>query len=422
MMQQRTGQPAGARSRAGGCRAAAAAAAAAAPAAARTAGARRRRQGAWCARCRRDGDDRVGRAQGARRSARATASRGPRSSSTCRADEVRLRACSLRTCIRRLTVSCRPHAASAIAAMSSAHRHLQVPLPGLRRAGGVESGQGAARVPVLRHRGAVRVQARHRPDQELDLEGAARATDDQRGWQAEKRSVQCHSCKAVMVFDPTRVGQNCEFCGSPALVDYDGDQGADPPASLLPFRGEAQVRDRCASGSRASGWRRQAQAQALVDTCTASTSRTGRSTRVCTARGAPRRATTTTRRDVPRQPGPNANAPGAARALGERPGTSTHFFDDNCARHQGVRHDLLTEDRAVPDAGPGAVRRRYALGLVVEQYQIVLFDAAERSIQQMRGALQAMCAQEMPGDTYRNLEMSPTCSARTFKHVLVPCG
>ena len=51
--------------------------------------------------------------------------------------------------------------------------------------------------------------------QELDLVRTLRELpDDQRGWQAEKRSVQCQSCRAVMVFDATRVGQNCEVCGS----------------------------------------------------------------------------------------------------------------------------------------------------------------------------------------------------------------
>ena len=40
--------------------------------------------------------------------------------------------------------------------------------------------------------------------------------DEARGWLAEKRTVQCQSCKAVSVFDPERVGQNCGFCGSPS--------------------------------------------------------------------------------------------------------------------------------------------------------------------------------------------------------------
>ena len=57
--------------------------------------------------------------------------------------------------------------------------------------------------------------------EELDLAKALRELpDEERGWQAEKRTVQCQSCKAVSVFDPERVGQNCDFCGSPALVDY----------------------------------------------------------------------------------------------------------------------------------------------------------------------------------------------------------
>ncbi len=57
---------------------------------------------------------------------------------------------------------------------------------------------------------------------EIDLVSTLRDMPDElRGWQAEKRSVRCRSCKAISVFDPGRVGQNCEFCGSPALVDYD---------------------------------------------------------------------------------------------------------------------------------------------------------------------------------------------------------
>jgi len=31
-----------------------------------------------------------------------------------------------------------------------------------------------------------------------------------------------------------------------------------------------------------------------------------------------------------------------------------------------------------------------------------------------------MCAAEIPGDTYRNLQIHPVYSGRTFKHILVP--
>ena len=56
--------------------------------------------------------------------------------------------------------------------------------------------------------------------------------------------MQCQSCQAVMVFDPARVGQNCEFCGSPALVDYDEIKAPIRPQGVLPFRIDAdRVRD-----------------------------------------------------------------------------------------------------------------------------------------------------------------------------------
>ncbi len=60
-----------------------------------------------------------------------------------------------------------------------------------------------------------------------------------------------------MVYDPARVGQNCEFCGSPALVDYQEIKAPIRPQSLLPFKvTDTQVRDAIrrwyagASGSR----------------------------------------------------------------------------------------------------------------------------------------------------------------------------
>jgi hypothetical protein len=38
----------------------------------------------------------------------------------------------------------------------------------------------------------------------------------------------------------------------------------------------------------------------------------------------------------------------------------------------------------------------------------------------MKRKLYDMCAGQVPGDTHRNLEIFPTFSGRTFKHVLVP--
>jgi hypothetical protein len=79
---------------------------------------------------------------------------------------------------------------------------------------------------------------------ELDLVTSSQLPDEERGWKTERRSVQCQSCKAVMVYDPARIGQNCEFCGSPALVDYQELKSPIRPQSVLPFKvSQNDVRD-----------------------------------------------------------------------------------------------------------------------------------------------------------------------------------
>src|SRR5437867_4085475 len=80
---------------------------------------------------------------------------------------------------------------------------------------------------------------------EHDLVAALRQIpDDRRGWQAKKISVRCQSCQAISVFDETRVGQRCDFCGSSALVPYEEIKDAFRPESLLPMRiSETMVRD-----------------------------------------------------------------------------------------------------------------------------------------------------------------------------------
>ncbi len=158
--------------------------------------------------------------------------------------------------------------------------------------------------------------------EEIDLVKALRELpDDLRGWHTERRSVRCQSCRAVMVFDPARVGQNCEFCGSPALVDYSETKAPITPQSLLPFKvTQPQVREQirrwCASKWFAPG---KLKSRALVDTVhgiylpVLDLRRTGR---VPMARRG--RSLLLHDRNVSRQQRAHSDAAGAARALGAR--------------------------------------------------------------------------------------------------------
>jgi hypothetical protein len=260
---------------------------------------------------------------------------------------------------------------------------------------------------------------------ELDLVKTLRELpDDQRGWLAEKRTVQCQSCKAVSVFDPTRVGQNCDFCGSPSLVDYQEIKAPIRPQSLLPFKvTESQVREQIRKWY-ASKWLApgKLKSKALVDrvhgiyipywTFDAHV--------VCpwTADAGHYYYTSETHRD-----NQGRTQTRQVRHVRWEPahGEVRHFFDDEpIPGTQGVSHALLKQVEPFPTQELVPYDIAFLSGFVVEHYQIVLVDAAERSQQSMIEQVRSMCAAQIPGDTYRNLEIHPTFSGRTFKHVLVP--
>jgi predicted RNA-binding Zn-ribbon protein involved in translation (DUF1610 family) len=260
---------------------------------------------------------------------------------------------------------------------------------------------------------------------ELDLARALRELpEDARGWQTARRSVQCQSCKAVMVFDPARVGQNCEFCGSPALVSYDEIKAPISPSGVLPFRVDTStVRDNIRGWWRSKWlapsrlWR-----TALVDTVKSLyipywtfdarvhcpwVAEAGHyyyvPVAVTDSKG--RRVVTQERR-VRWEP--------AA-------GVVDHFFDDEpVPGTQGLPLDLLAQVQPFPTQEVVPYDTAFLAGHVVEHYRVVLFDAAQRSVDQMQAALMQLCARQIPGDTYRNLQINPEFSGRTFKHVLVP--
>jgi hypothetical protein len=260
--------------------------------------------------------------------------------------------------------------------------------------------------------------------EELDLAKALRdLPDEERGWQAEKRTVQCQSCKAVSVFDPERVGQNCDFCGSPALVDYKEIKAPIRPQSLLPFVvTDTQVREQIRQWY-ASKWLapNKLKSRALVDrvhgvyipywTFDAHV--------VCpwTAEAGHYYYTTETYREGGQTRTRQVRHVRWVPASGE----ITHFFDDEpVPGTRGVSHSLLAQVEPFPTSELKPYDTAFLSGFVVEHYQIVLFDAAQRSQEAMTQKLYQMCASQIPGDTYRNLQIHPTFSGQTFKHILVP--
>jgi hypothetical protein len=260
---------------------------------------------------------------------------------------------------------------------------------------------------------------------ELDLAAALRAVPDQdRGWLAEKRSVQCQSCKAVSVFDPDRVGQNCDFCGSPSLVPYDEIKAPIRPESLLPFKvTDSEVREQIRRWY-ASKWLapNSLRRKALVDrvhgvyipywTFDAHV--------VCPWQADAGHYYYTTEQYRDNQ---GRQQTRQVRHVRWEPasGQVRHFFDDEpVAGTRGVSESLLREIEPFPTNELVPYNTAFLSGFVVEHYQVVLPLAADHSETQMTRKLYDMCAAAVPGDTHRNLQITPSFSGRTFKHILVP--
>jgi hypothetical protein len=260
---------------------------------------------------------------------------------------------------------------------------------------------------------------------EHDLVKALRELPDaERGWLAEKRTVQCQSCKAVSVFDASRTGQNCDFCGSPSLLDYNEIKAPIRPQGVVPFKiDQGRVRE---------DMRRWFKGRWLAPNNLGSRALVDRvhgiyvpywtfdAKAVCpwTAEAGHYYYTTESYRDSK-----GRSQTRQVRHVRWEPaaGTVEHFFDDEpvCGTH-GLRHDLVKKIEPFPTSEAAGYDTAYLSGFVVEHYQIVLFDAAEHAQQSMTAQLRQMASGQVPGDTQRNLQIHPDFSGRTFKHILVP--
>ncbi len=261
--------------------------------------------------------------------------------------------------------------------------------------------------------------------QELDLVSALRSIpDEDRGWQTDRRSVQCQSCKAVMVYDPARVGQNCEFCGSPALVDYQEIKSPIRPQSLLPFKvTAAQIRESMRSWY-AGRWFAPGKLKrlALVDQVKGLYIPywTFDAQAEC-----PWRAEAGYYYYVQESYTDNQGKRQTRQVRKVRwepaSGHVSHFFDDQpVPGSRGIDAGLLRGIEPFPTKELVPYDTAFLSGFVVEHYQVVLLDAAKQGRERMNAELRTLCSARVPGDTQRNLEIFPTYSGETFKHILVP--
>jgi ribosomal protein S27E len=260
---------------------------------------------------------------------------------------------------------------------------------------------------------------------EHDLVSALRGIpDSQRGWQAKKISVRCQSCQAISVFDPGRVSQRCEFCGSTALVPYEEIKEAFSPESLLPMKvGETQVREsiRRWYGTRwfaPNKLKRAALTDIVKGLYIPYWTFDAQVHADWTAESGYYYYVTETYRDSDGQ-----TKTRQVQKIRWQPssGSLDHFFDDELvSASRGVQPDMLRRVEPFPTKELTPYKPGYLSGWVVERYQIDLVAAAKAARDEMEAETERMCAAEVPGDTHRNLNVETDYSGQTFKHILVP--
>lgn len=239
-----------------------------------------------------------------------------------------------------------------------------------------------------------------------------------------KRQVECSNCHAVLLRDGSTVAQHCDFCGSPELLSYEDIGSPLQPESLMPARISKEDAYHAIKKFLASKWfaPNDLKRRNLID----------RIHRVYipywtfdAAAECPWTADSGTYYyvTVQRRGSDGKMHSSRERRTRWRPASghiSTWFDDIFVSASKGLEPKILSKLEPYPSKELVPYETRYVSGWQVEQYQVPLLDAARLGFGTMEALLRESCGREVPGDTYRNLQIRPTYSRKTFKHILVP--
>ena len=235
--------------------------------------------------------------------------------------------------------------------------------------------------------------------------------------------VKCQSCQAISSFEPNRVAQNCQFCGSAALVAYKDVGEVIRPESLLPMKvSESKVREdvRRWYGSRwfaPNALGEKAMTDTLRGLYVPYWTFDAKVHASWSAESGTYYYTTETYTENGQRRTRQVQHTRWTTAAGDL----EHFFDDQLiCGSKGVHPKLLRQVEPYPTKEALPYDTGYLAGFVVERYQIDLGTASQTSRASMERQVEGLCAQAVPGDTYRNLQTNQQYSAQTFKHVLAP--
>lgn len=268
---------------------------------------------------------------------------------------------------------------------------------------------------------------------EYDLQAALKemlATPQQMGYGDGKRSIKCESCGAVNTVDANVVSTECAFCGSNQVVPQEQVAQVIKPETLLPFQVDQAKAVTLFRGWLGRGFFRPTPVKQIAKQAEAKLQGVYLPFWTFDAH-----ASSWWQADAgyfyyvtetywaTDEKGRRAQRSRQVQKIRWEPASGSlqlHFDDALVPATSSVERDMLEriypfDTKSLVPYEPG-----FLSGWGAEAYTVELTEGWNTAQQILEGWVRQACAQQVPGDTHRNLRVKTAFSNMTYKHVLFP--
>jgi len=265
--------------------------------------------------------------------------------------------------------------------------------------------------------------------EEHDLSEGLRIADKPEGWGTETRSFKCGSCSATISVEPNLSATVCPFCGSHHVLEQEQSSRVLKPESLVPFQIDQKVAIEKFRSWLGRGWFRPNEVKRIAQNADARVQGiyipfwTFDAQTYSKWHAEAGYYYYVTEQYTVTVDGKRQTQTRQVRKTRWEPASGSHdeFFDDVLVyATKSVNERILERIYPFDTTKLVPYRPQYLAGWRAEEYQIDLETGWQSGQEIIKDRLQAACAQEVPGDTHRNLRVQTRFQDITFKHVLLP--
>jgi predicted RNA-binding Zn-ribbon protein involved in translation (DUF1610 family) len=262
---------------------------------------------------------------------------------------------------------------------------------------------------------------------EYDLEQGL-AMSRQRGYGTEVRATGCQECGATVSFTGQSTAKECEFCGSPQVLEQAANRNVIQPGSLVPFQVNREAASTAFTGwlkglwFRPSNLKHKAAVAEMNGVYVPYWTFDARVHSDWTAQAGYYYYETEHYTETDNQGNQVEKSKQVRKTRWEHAwGSRNDAYDDIliCAS-RGLPENLAGRLRTFDTAALVPYEPSYLSGWKAEEYAVALNDGWKQAVGTMESEQHTRCKKDVPGDTQRSLNVTNTYSDETFKHVLLP--